>query len=161
MHETFETPLAFPLQKVLPEWTDYNGHMNTAYYMLAFDNCVDILLNRLQIGPDQLQQSQCSAFVLETHINYIREVFENEPLQLTAFLLDHNHKRFHYYLEMHHAKEGHLIATTEQLAIHVDMKQRKSCAMPQITQALLAAMASAHKGLANRKYIGRVVGISR
>ena len=24
--------------RVLPEWIDYNGHMNVAYYVLAFDH---------------------------------------------------------------------------------------------------------------------------
>ena len=27
--------------KVLPEWIDHNGHMNLAYYVLAFDLATD------------------------------------------------------------------------------------------------------------------------
>ena len=34
-------PLELPTLTVLPEWIDYNGHMNVAYYVLAFDHGVD------------------------------------------------------------------------------------------------------------------------
>ena len=32
-----QAPLKFSDQKVLPEWIDFNGHMNVAYYVMAFD----------------------------------------------------------------------------------------------------------------------------
>ena len=32
------------VQSVREEWIDYNGHMNVAYYTLAFDNSLDDFL---------------------------------------------------------------------------------------------------------------------
>ena len=40
------------VQNVKKEWIDYNGHMNVAYYTLAFDNSLDDFLETiLEIGP--------------------------------------------------------------------------------------------------------------
>ena len=35
-------------EKVKKEWTDYNGHMNVAYYVLIFDESAEILLNKFK-----------------------------------------------------------------------------------------------------------------
>jgi len=39
--KTWSSPYKTRNQKVLPEWIDYNGHMNVAYYTLAFDKALD------------------------------------------------------------------------------------------------------------------------
>jgi acyl-CoA thioester hydrolase len=31
---------------VLPEWIDWNGHMNVGYYVVAFDKATDTLCNQ-------------------------------------------------------------------------------------------------------------------
>ena len=36
--------------EVLPEWIDYNGHMNLAYYTVLFDQATDILFDVLGLG---------------------------------------------------------------------------------------------------------------
>jgi len=36
--------------EVKPEWIDYNGHMNVAYYVLAFDHAIDDFYGRLGLG---------------------------------------------------------------------------------------------------------------
>ena len=43
--EEFQSPFVTNLKKVLPEWIDYNGHMNVAYYTLAFDDALDDFLD--------------------------------------------------------------------------------------------------------------------
>ena len=35
------------VQNVKKEWIDYNGHMNVAYYTLAFDNSLDDFLETI------------------------------------------------------------------------------------------------------------------
>ena len=32
-------------QKIIKDWTDYNGHMNVAYYVLVFDSFGAEILN--------------------------------------------------------------------------------------------------------------------
>ena len=37
-------------EKVRKEWTDYNGHMNVAYYIHIFDISADIMLDMFSIA---------------------------------------------------------------------------------------------------------------
>jgi len=61
---------------VLPEWIDINGHMNVAYYVLAFDLGVDALWDGLGITSEYIEQSAGSTFAVECHITYQRELVE-------------------------------------------------------------------------------------
>ncbi len=150
----------FPLQSVLPEWIDYNGHMNVAYYVLVFDHCVDALLNQLKIGPAQMEKTGCSTFVLESHINYIQEVVENDPLRVEAYLLDYDKKRIHYYMEMYHAEKKQLVAATEQLAIRVNLEQRRTTVIPNHSMAIIEKIVSTQAKLPEQHYTGRKISIS-
>ena len=38
--------------KVKPEWTDYNGHMNLAFYIHMFDSSWEVLLEKFNIGEE-------------------------------------------------------------------------------------------------------------
>ena len=38
--------------RVDSEWIDYNGHMNVAYYHLAFDRATERLLERIGLGEE-------------------------------------------------------------------------------------------------------------
>jgi len=95
MSQEFESPLSFEPQNVASEWVDFNGHMNVAYYIVAFDRCVDGMYNRLGIGPAQMAETNCSVFTLEAHINYLREVVEGDPLRIEGRLMDYDRKRVH------------------------------------------------------------------
>ncbi|HSH43808.1 MAG TPA: thioesterase family protein [Arenicellales bacterium] len=161
MNENFEAPLSFPEQHVIPEWVDFNGHMNVAYYMVAFDRCVDVLYNRLLVGPDFIEATGRSVFTLEAHISYLQEVVEGDPLRVTGRLLDFDAKRIHAYFEMFHGTGEHAVAAMEQLGIHVDLGERKPVEFPRRTRELLDAMMTAHRGLPEARYAGRVVGIRR
>lgn len=157
----FEAPLVLPPRQVKPEWIDYNGHMNVAYYVLAFDNALDDAFDRLDFGVDYVRRTASSFFVVETHVTYAREVRENDPLRITFQLLDHDEKRLHYFMAMHHAEEGYLAATSEQLGLHVSLETRRSTPMPAAMQARFAAMMAAHRALPRPAEAGRVIGIPK
>lgn len=161
MTNRFEAPLAFAEQTVLPEWIDFNGHMNVAFYLLAFDRCVDDMYNRLGIGPAQIEETNHSVFTLEAHIVYLREVSEGDPLAVTGRLLDYDARRVHAYFEMHHAGEGYPAAAMEQIGIHVDLATRKPAAFARPGVALLQDMFQVHQALPEAEHAGRVIGIRR
>lgn len=161
MNTDFEAPLAFREQIVVPEWVDFNGHMNVAYYMVAFDRCVDDMYNRLGVGPDFIDGTGCSVFTLEAHINYLREVVEGDPLRVTGRLMDYDGKRIHACFEMFHGTGGHIVAAMEQLGINVDIEKRKPVEFRAKTVALLDRMMTAHRALPDAEYAGRVIGIPR
>ena len=42
-------------RKIKKEWTDYNEHMNMAYYVLIFDEAWEIILNKFKMGGSNAQ----------------------------------------------------------------------------------------------------------
>jgi acyl-CoA thioester hydrolase len=154
-------PLEAPLQHVLPEWIDGNGHMNVAYYSLIFDRALDSFFDVIGIGWDYTKRGEGSAFVLETHVSFLKEVKSGDPLRVNFQLLDCDEKRLHYFEQMFHATEGFLAATSEQIAIHIDMKSRRSSPFPRDVFEKLSAIRAAHKTLATPMQAGRVIRIER
>ncbi len=118
-------------QNVLPEWIDYNGHMNVAYYVMVFDLSLDELLDRIELTREYRDESGCSVYVLETHVTYLQEVKENDPLILSVRVIDYDEKRMHLFLEMKHERDGFIAATSEQMILHIDSSGPKSHPMPE------------------------------
>ena len=104
-----QAPLEFSDQYVLPEWIDFNGHMNVAFYVKAFDHGVDGLTDYVDIGPEGINARGTSTFTLEMHINYLQELHLDDPIRLTCQLLDYDNKRMHYFFNMHfHCNHTHI-----------------------------------------------------
>ena len=59
------------VQNVKKEWIDYNGHMNVAYYTLAFDNSLDNFLETiLEIGPTFVKKVKQGPYSLQANYHY-------------------------------------------------------------------------------------------
>lgn len=117
--------------RVLPEWIDVNGHMNVAYYVLAFDLGVDALWARFGITAAHIQSNNSSTFAVESHVTYWRELKEAEPYLVTAQILAFDEKRIHQFQRMYHAEEGFLAATAEWMNLHVDLSTRRVAPWPE------------------------------
>jgi acyl-CoA thioester hydrolase len=142
-----------------PDWTDRNGHLNVAYYVLAFDRATDALYNALGIGWNYLDRTGRSIFTLAMNVDYLDEVFAGDTVRIVSRLIDCDHKRIHYLHEMHHATKTYVAATNEILSMHVDMTTRRSAPFPPDVQAQLAAMKAAHAALPLPPQAGRKLGI--
>ena len=154
-------PFAQHRESVQPAWIDYNGHMNLAYYMLAFDHATDAFFDFVGIGEAYLKANNASTFTLEGHITYDRELMAGSPMRFETQLLAHDAKRLHYIHFMYHAEEGYLAATNELISLHVDMTARRSAAMPESIATRLDAIAVAHEKLPRPEQAGRVISIVR
>jgi len=107
------------------EWTDYNKHLNMAYYVLVFDQAWEILLEKFNMGESSAKTSGMSTMVVETNTTYDSEVKEGEEVEVTLTYFDHDKKRLHYKLEMIEKKSKKLSSTIEMLSLHVDLNKRK------------------------------------
>ena len=112
-------------EKVIKEWTDYNGHMNMSYYILIFDNAAEVMLTRFKMGGDSAQNDKKSTFAVETHTTYDQEVKLGEEVEVHLTYLDHDKKRIHYRVSMFHKEKKYLAATTEVLSLYIDLNRRK------------------------------------
>ena len=152
-------PLCLYTDTVPSAWIDYNGHMNVAYYVLAFDHATDAFLEYLGMGQAYREEQNCSAFVVETHVNYQRELVAGDPMRITTQLLGFDSKRIHYFHRLYHAGKGFLSATTELMVIHVDLAERHSAAMPLAVLDRLGAVMTQHLQLPRPPQSGRVMGV--
>ena len=111
--------------KIIKDWIDYNGHMNLSYYILVFDMGAEVILSKFKMGEHSAKTTKKSTMVVETHTNYIREVKQNDEVIVSLSHLDHDKKRLHYKLEMREKSTNDLSATTEVLALYMDLGKRK------------------------------------
>ena len=156
-----ETPFHASRQVILPEWIDYNGHMNVAYYVLVFDRATDDFFDFMGMTAEYRAASNASAFTAEMHVNYIREVKEGDEVYVTTQLLGYDEKRFHYFHQMYQAEQGYLAATSELLCLFVDMNLRRVSQMPGPILARLAEIRQSHAALPLPEQVGSVMKVKR
>ena len=112
-------------EKIVKEWTDYNGHLNVAFYVHVFDVAADIMLDNFKMGGHSAKQDKKTTFVVEMYTAYKQEVRLGEEVETHLSYVDHDKKRIHYRLSMFHKEKKYLAATNEVLSLYVDLKQRK------------------------------------
>ena len=112
-------------KKIIKDWIDYNGHMNLSYYILVFDMGAEVILSKFEMGEYSAKTTKKSTMVVETHTNYLKEVKENEEVIISLSYFDHDKKRLHYKLEMHEKSTNNLSATTEVLALYMNLNERR------------------------------------
>ena len=154
-------PLKLHKDLIVPEWIDYNGHMNVAYYVLVFDRATDEFFDFMGMTAEYRAASNASAFTAEMHVNYVREVKEGDEVYVTTQLLGYDEKRFHYFHRMYHAEEGYLAATSELLCLFVDMNQRRVTQMPPPILDRLAEIKQSHAELPLPEQAGSVMKVKR
>ena len=158
-------PIAAPLclhqPQVLPQWVDYNGHMSESCYLLVFGDNSDAYFRHIGIDERYRDEQGLSFYTVQTQIHNIREVAQGAPLRLTLQLLDMDDKRMHIFHTMHHGTEGHVLATGEQMLVHVDMRQGRAAPMPAYLHERVAAIYQAHRALARPAQAGSPIGIRR
>lgn len=152
-------PIETSPQTVLTEWCDINGHMNVAYYSLAFENANFEAQEMMGLGETYLNEENCSLFSLKNVFTYQQEVGAGDPLRITYRVMDYSPKLLHVLLEMYHAEEGVLSCFTEQLVAHVDMKKRRTFPMPGKAIAMLEEMKRSQADLTLPKGIGEPIAI--
>jgi acyl-CoA thioester hydrolase len=146
---------------VVPEWIDYNGHMNVAYYVLAFDRATDRLFDNLGIGEAYRRATRHSVFALEAHVTYERELRQGDEFEIATRLIDADRKRLHLFHAMTRSKDGELSATIEFMGLHVDMSGPRSAPLPDAAYVKVEALLAEHRLLPAPPQLGRRIGIRR
>jgi acyl-CoA thioester hydrolase len=161
--EEIQMPFAAPLElesgRVLPAWIAYNGHMNIAYYLVAFDLAYVHFMDAIGVDADFREQIGGSLFTAELHVTYKRELDEGAPYRITAQLLGHDRKRVHVFLYMHHAEEGFLAATVEIMDLYVDLASRRVSEMHDEIHRRLAELLAAHGDLPRPPEAGHAIAM--
>ena len=152
-------PFLASVMQIEPQWIDYNGHLNMAYYNVMFDRAIDELWLTLGIGPGYMKQRNGSTFTAECHVRYLREIHLGDPVQVSILLVAADEKRLHTFEELRHATEGWLSATSENMTIHIDMTARKTAPFPPDIRARIGKVVNAHATVTRPEGIGRKIAM--
>ena len=112
-------------EPIIPDWTDYNGHMNLAFYIHLFDQGWDVLLDKFQMGGESAKIEKRSTFAVESHTKYIKEVKQGDEVDINLLFLDHDLKRMIYQLEIFSKTGNYRAATTEVCSLYVNLETRR------------------------------------
>ena len=154
----FFAPFVSSVMRVEDGWIDYNGHLNMAYYNVLFDRAVDEAYELLDIGQDYLATGY-STFTAEVHVRYLRELQAGDPVRVTFQLLGYDEKRLHYFEQLFHATEGWVSATSENMALHVDMTAKKTAPFPASKMRRIGKMLASHANLPRPEAAGRRIAM--
>jgi len=154
-------PIRTATQRVEPGWIDYNGHMNVAYYTMAFDRALDEAYEALGIGPTSARRDRLGPMALQTQIHYMAELLEGEAFHCEVQILDADEKRVHVFATMIADKDGRRAATYESLTLNVDLEARRSAPFAPEAAARVRRVAAAHARLPRPAEAGARIAIRR
>jgi len=132
MSDALATPKPLELYATLvkPEWVDHNGHMNLAYYPMAFYEATNALSLHLGMTREFKNRTKTASFAANLHLSYRREVRDGDPLRFLSRIINFDSKRVHFWHEMHHATDDYLAATCEMMSLNIDTTLRRVADMP-------------------------------
>lgn len=139
------------------DWVDYNAHMTESCYLLVMGNSSDAFFRYLGID-ERYRAAGASLFTVETHLRNLDEASEGDRLQLALRVLDHDEKRVHLTHEVSRA-DGTLIATGEQMLLHVDTRTDQVTPLPAVLRERLGRIAASHSALPRPRWVGQTMGI--
>jgi carnitine 3-dehydrogenase len=148
-------PLRLHATVVAPDWIDYNGHAHESRYLQVFGDTTDALLRH--IGVDLGAGS--SYFTVETHLSHLGQARADERLHTTTQILGHDAKRLHVFHALYRTGDDALLATAEQMLLHVDTAtDRTSPAGPALLERV-ERIARAHAELPRPERAGRAIAM--
>lgn len=151
-----------PSREVEAAWIDYNGHMNSAFYALAFDQSLDVVLeDSFGIGATYATECGRGPYVVQNHIHYLAELLKGEIFRVRLRLVDADAKRLHCFMEMVRERDGAVVATSEQLLLHVDLHERRSVPFAGDRYERTQFVLRAHADYPRPDRLGAPLGIRR
>lgn len=142
---------------VRPDWTDYNRHMTDFRYGQVFGNATDALFRLIGVD-DAYRSSGLTYFTVESHVRHVAEALVNDSYFITTQVLHVDEKRIQLFHWMRREHDDALLATSEQMLLHVDSKASKAVPVIAAVRAKIDAIFAAHRVLPLPPEAGKPVG---
>jgi len=135
---------------ICPEWIDYNGHLQDAYYALIISKATDALMDRVGLDAAYRARTACTLYTVEMHLHFLQEVKQADTAVVNVRLLGVDQKRMHTAFEIERAGHPEVAATAEVMLLHVHQEAHRvrSAPFPPEVAARLAELAAASARLA-------------
>jgi carnitine 3-dehydrogenase len=153
-------PLRLHEGRVEPGWVDYNNHLTESRYLQIFGDATEALFRVIGVDPEYHRGGH-NYYTVETHLRHLREVEGGAAFYVTTQLLGADDHRIHFFHALYRTDNGTLLATAEQMQLHVDTRASRACpAMPEVL-ARVRRIANAHRSLEQPKGSGRAVSLAK
>ncbi len=138
-------PLRLHETRVRPEWIDYHGHMTDSRYLQVFGDATDALFRYAGVD-DAYRRSGHALYVVETHVAHKAEAHAQEGLYVSTRVPEVDDKRVRLTHSLHRARDDALLATADQLYVHVNTAARRAAPFAAAVRERLTAVAAATRG---------------
>ncbi len=155
--DSFTAPILLHKDKVRTEWVDEYDHMNVSFYVLVCDQATYAFWELVNDDRPIEDRGGLEYAVVESHVNYMRELRLGDPVTVRTRLVAHDSKRFRIFHELHHAKDDFLAATNEIMALGFDLNSRAISHFDNAVQVNLASIFSGHARLQLPRNAGRAI----
>jgi carnitine 3-dehydrogenase len=143
--------------QVRPEWIDYNGHMTDSRYQQVFGDAMDALCRR--VGIDEDYRKRVGMFyTVETHTTHRGELKVGESFYVTTRIIASDRKRLRVFHSLHRSSDNGLVATGEQMHLHVGKATGRTEAAPEQVGSLLEQLRATQAADPTPPQLGRAVG---
>lgn len=144
--------------EILPEWIDFNGHLNMAYYAVLFDVGCNHGFRALGFGDAYRKSHGFTTMTADFRIRYLRELHLGDKVRCSFRVVKVGTKAFHYCQELLHS-DGWVAATAETVNLHVDMKARKVAPYTAERKEALESMLADHAFYPVPEWVGLPLGV--
>lgn len=144
--------------EVMPEWIDFNGHLNMAYYGVLFDIGCNHGFRALGLSEDYRASHGFTTMTADFRIRYLRELLLGDRVRCSFRIIKVGTKAFHYCQELIHT-DGWVAATAETVNLHVDIKARKVAPYTDERRKALESMAETHADWPLPDWVGLPLGV--
>ena len=155
--DDFSKPLCLHDSTVPPEWVDYNNHMSESSYLQAIGDASDALFRFIGVN-ESYHKRGFSYFTVETHLIHHSEISAGKSFYFTTQVLNLDEKRLHIFHSMYAGADDRLLATGEQMLLHVNTVESKVCPVDKQIMARLNDLFRGHQQLEKPANAGRAVG---
>jgi carnitine 3-dehydrogenase len=98
---------------------------------------------------------------VETHLRHLREVEGGAALHVTTQILGADDKRIHLFHSLYRSDNDTLLATAEQMQLHVDTRASRAAPAAAEVLARVQRIATAHRALERPAGSGRSISLSK
>jgi len=141
-----------------PEWEDRNGHVNVQFYLTLFELGGWKILDQMGFDEAWMLRMEYSFFDLEHHLNYLAEIAVGDRVTTYNRVVGMSDKRFHGLYLIVNETRCRLAGVLEYISNGVDMRNRRTAAMPPEMSAGLERLFAEHRKLSWQPQLCGVMG---
>jgi acyl-CoA thioester hydrolase len=143
------------------EMIDYNNHLNVGYYGLLFEQAAQAIFPRLDLSSDYKARSNCALFATESHVRFIKEIFEAEVIDVYMRVVDMTGKALQVMFLMFRRDDDEPAAAQDVLYLHVSISDRKVVPMEDKTRAKLGELKARQERFPLQLPVAQAIALKR